>query len=331
MKSKSIIKIWTIVVLMPIIVCFAVAASEAQQQVYPTKPIVIIVPFPPGGATDLVPRIYAPPLSRKWGIPITILNKPGGQSIVGTLEAMQAKPDGYTLMSDVPGASSSLLAFEGEKLPFKVENRTFIARIVSLPMTIVVRADSPWRNLDDVAETIRKNPTSFKWGSSGTSIVDVVLLQLKKAFGEKGIDVSKTKEVTFQGADAITSLGGGHIDIHAGTFAMVGSMASAGKIRIIAVCGTERYKGHPDIKTTVEQGYSSVYFANWIGLSGPPGLPENVVQTCINGLKELLNNPDMVESFAKIGAVPSLLGGNDFRKFVLDEATEMKALFKISK
>ena len=329
MISKSQIKkMCMVMAIFLAIAYFGITTSEAKDPAYPQKPIVIIVPFPPGGATDLVPRIYAPVLSKRWGVPIMIVNKPGGSGIVGVLEAMKASPDGYILMSDVPGASSSQSVHGGE-LPYKVENRTFIARIVSLPMTIVVRADSPWKNLDDVAEAIRKDPTNFKWGGAGgTTIVDVGLLQLKKAFAQKGIDLSQTKDVQFQGSPVITALGGGHVDISCGTFAMVGSMASAGKIRIIAVNGTERYKGHPDIKTTAEQGYPSVDCANWIGLSGPPGLAENIVQTWGEGLKEVFNEPQMVENFAKIGAVPSFLASDGFKKFVLDEIKVMKALYK---
>jgi tripartite-type tricarboxylate transporter receptor subunit TctC len=319
--------IYTIMVVILLIALFGgPISSEVKALEYPVRPINIIVPWPPGSSNDLIPRAMAPYLSMKFGVPLNVVNKPGGAGIVGTLEAVKAPPDGYTVLDDSPGSSSIQLAWS-QNLPYKVEERTFIARAVRLPMFVVVPINSPWKTMEDIAQAIRKDPANFRWsGIGGTAGPDVVLAQFRAALVSKGIDLSKTKTVQYQGTGFVmTALGGGHVDIAFATYASCRAMVEAGKARVIAVTGPERYKGFPYVPTAKEEGYPSVSLTFWVGYSGPPGLPGSIVQTWVDAIEAVLNEPELLKKLNILGAVPTFLAKDHFRKFVMDEAAEIKA------
>lgn len=322
LKLKSLKTINLVVVILFIVVFLGVIISNARGAEYPEKPIDIIVPFPPGGATDLIPRAYAPSLSKKWGVAVNVINKPGGGAIVGTLEVVRATPDGYTMMSDVTGASSVQAAMY-ENLPYKLEERTYIARLVTFVNAIIVPASRPWKTLDDVAQAIRENPTDFIFGATGgASGPDIIMGQLRAELEKRGIDLSRTKTVSYQGAPVVSACGGGHIDIIGGSRGFVGPMVDAGKVRIIAVTGP--CEEIPDVTTTEDQGYPLINYKLWVGVSGPPGLSNAIVQTWINSLKEVMNEPKIVEKVKMMGGRIELLLGDSFREFVMDESNRIK-------
>jgi tripartite-type tricarboxylate transporter receptor subunit TctC len=305
---------------------FGYTESLAGEASYASKPITIIVPVVPGSAVDFVPRVMSSYLSKKLGVPVNILSKPGGMSVPGTLEAVTAPPDGHTILADCPGWSSIHIAWVKD-LPYKVEERTFLARAVAFPTAFNVRADSSWRNLQDVEQAIRKDPASFRWGAVGTTQSDFGIYLLKAALKKKGVDLSKTKTVSFtSSAPATTALAGGHIDIYFGSRSLTQPYVDAGKVRTIAVARSERTNVYPGLPTTVEQGFPSVLTDFWVGFSGPKGLSPNVVQTWERVVKEIVNDPAVLPEWEKLGGTPSYLGSEQFRKFVLDESKEIIAV-----
>ena len=302
-------------------------AAEAQP--YPSRPIDVIVPWNAGSATDLVPRALVPRISRDFGVPINVVNKPGASGISGTLEALKARPDGYTLHAD--GIPVSVHIGAWKDLPYDPANRTFIARAVVLPWMIAVKADSPWKSLGDIEQTLRQNPSSFRWSwLGGGGGVDVVIVQLKAEYAKRGVDLAQTKTVTYTGGGlVIPALAGGHVDIAIGSDAVLKPMLSAGKIRIIAACGTERFKPYPHVPTTAEQGFPGVTLASyWVGYFGPPALPEAIVGKWQRSIKAALDDPEMSEKVKHMGGRPAYLGGEDFKKFILKEAEEVRAVMK---
>lgn len=298
----------------------------ASGATYPSKPITIIVPWAPGSSVDQVPRSMTPYLTKKLGVPIMIVDKPGGSGVPATLEAVKAAPDGYTILSDCPGTSSIQWAWM-QDLPYKVEERMYMARAVVLPAAFVVRADAPWKTLQDVEQAIRKDPASFRWGGVGTTQSDFGIYLLKAALRKKGVDLSKTKTVNFQaGTPAMIALAGGHIDLYFASRPPIQSFVSAGKARIIGVARTKRTQIYPGIATTVEQGYPSIISDFWVGFSGPAGLPSSVVQTWERVVKEIVDDPALLPEWEKIGGEPEFLAREEFKKFVMEEAKEIKAV-----
>ncbi len=248
-------------------------AAEVKTPKYPAKGIDAVVPFAPGAGTDLMGRVVAEALSKKWKSPVTIVNKPGGNTIIGTNDVMRAAPDGYTILVDSPGSSSMQVGMKD--LPYKVEERSFLVRAAVSPMAFIVPQNSPWKNLKDVVEAAKKDPGSLTWTSlGGTSGVDLLMRQF---FAATGIDVPKTKMVTFPGASpACNAVAGGHVQLGAATAGTILPLVSGGNARCLAVTSSERLKELPDVATTGQQGYRSVNTVYWIGFSGPPGLPGHV-------------------------------------------------------
>ena len=298
-------------------------AAEVKTFKYPAKGIDAVVPFAPGAGTDLMGRVMAEALSKKWKYPVTVVNKPGGNTIIGTSEVMQAAPDGYTVLVDTLGSSS--MQFDMKDIPYKVGERTFMARAAASPMAFVIPYNSPWKTLKDLAEAAKKDPGSLTWTSlGGTSGTDLAMRQF---FAAAGIGVPRTKMVTFPGAGpAINAVAGGHVQFGAATGGTILPLVASKNVRCIGITSSERLKDLPDVSTTTQQGFPSVNAVFWIGFSGPPGLPPYVVKVWAETVSAVLKDPDVLTKLARITSVATFLGPEEFKKSVLDEARVIKEL-----
>ncbi len=300
---------------------------------WPDKAITIIVPWAAGGGTDIVARSLAPKLSKTLGVPVQTVNKPGGSGIPGTLEAVKAAPDGYTLLWDCGGTSSMQYALAPE-LPYKVFERTFIARATITPEGLMVPTSLPWKTMDDLVKAVRTDPSSVSFGMiGGTGIPDVLVYQLKAALKAKGVDVSKTRMVTYKGGgELVPAVAGAHVNVAFVSPGEMIAMLSADKIRVLAVTAPtgKRYKGWPDVPTMAEAGFPTVDTYFWVGLGGAPGLPANIVKTLDNAMKlairEADEDPAVVAAFDKLGLSTGYLSGDEYKKFVLEEGERVKAV-----
>jgi tripartite-type tricarboxylate transporter receptor subunit TctC len=294
---------------------------------WPNKAITIILPWSAGGGTDVAGRILIPKISKILGVPVQAVNKPGGSGIIGTLEAVKSPTDGYTLFIDCGGTSSIQYAWS-QNLPYKVEERTYIARATSSPRCLIVPASSPWKTVEDLVNAIRTNPGSISFALiGGTGVPDVVIAQFRGALMAKGVDVSKSRPITYKGTgEVVVAIAGGHASFSAAGPDSASALTDAGKIRVLAVTSAGRYKGWPNVPTTAEAGFPSVDMVFWVGLSGPPGLPANIVKILDNAVKESLSDPEVIAKLDKLGIEPFYQSGDKYRKFVLDEGEAIKAL-----
>src|SRR5512136_1258896 len=166
---------------------------------WPNKAITVIIPWSAGGGTDVAGRILIPKLSKILGVPIQAVNKPGGSGIIGTLEAVKAPPDGYTLFIDCGGTSSIQYAWSKD-LPYKVEERTYIARFIQTQYFLIVPASSPFKTVEDLVNAIRTNPSNISFALiGGTGTPDVNIAKFRAALMAKGVDVSKARPITYKG------------------------------------------------------------------------------------------------------------------------------------
>jgi len=298
-------------------------AAEVKPPKYPAKGIDAVVPFAPGAGTDLMGRVVAEALSKKWKSPVTVVNKPGGNTIIGVNEVMRAAPDGYTVLVDTLGSSS--MQCDMKDIPYKVGERTFMARAAASPMAFVVPYNSPWKTLKDLAEAAKKDPGSLTWTSlGGTSGTDLAMRQF---FAAAGIEVPKTKMVTFPGAGpACNAVAGGHVQFSAATGGAILPLVASKNVRCIGVTSSERLTDLPDVSTTTQQGFPSVNAVFWIGFSGPPGLAPQVVKAWAEAVSAVLKDPDVQTKLARITSVAAFLGPDEFKKSVLDEARVIKEL-----
>jgi tripartite-type tricarboxylate transporter receptor subunit TctC len=303
---------------------FGTTSGAASRGAYPSKPIEVIVPWAPGGAAELPVRVVAEFLAKEWGHPINVVNKPGGNTLTGSLALMQAAADGYTLMADSPG-SSSLQAAMPEKLPFKVEDRTFVVQMAKSPMVYYVKADSPWKSLKDVAAAAKSTPGAFTWARLGRgSLVDLCLMQF---FSDAGVDLAKTKQVVFKGSgESAAAVAGGHVQFaSSGPSAVLGYVSSK-IVRVLGVTGTTRIEAWPEVPTAIEQGFPSVRGTLWNGISGPANLPGDVVEKWTKGVEKAMKDPTVIERIKKLGATPEFQGSDQFRKAVIEEIQQAQTM-----
>lgn len=304
-----------------------VPLSEAAD--YPTKGIEVIVSWSAGGGQDTMTRLMTVRLAKHWGVPVSVVNKPGGMGIPGAVEVLQSKPDGYTVLSE-SNATSSLLDAWGKDVPFNIRDKTYLASGVGYVYFLCASTHTGWKNIADLEEAVNKDPSSIRWGwLGGTAGLDVITAMSRAALAKKtSVDkVKQIKMITYPGSGPIIpAQAGGHIELSAQPPSGCLSLTSAGKARLLAVGDVHRSPIFPDVPTAAEQGWPDVKSVMWIGFSGPKGLPPNVVQAWEKGIEAILKDPGLKADLEKLGAVALYKSSADLTKHVLNEAEEIKAL-----
>jgi putative tricarboxylic transport membrane protein len=296
----------------------AVIVPHVQAQpAYPTRPIEIVVAFAPGGGADTAARLVAAHASKEWGQTVNVVNMPGASGITGALHAFKARPDGYTLYLDVHATSAMLFAVESD-VPFKMEDKTPIGLVTLDPVIYTVKADSPWKTLQDVAAAAKANPKGFRYGVAGIGAVGS--FSVTQFLFAAGVPVAEASRVVFTGgAPTITALAGGHVDFAGQQWSEAGSMIQGHKVRGLAVVNPTRLPGLPDIPTAKEAGFPDLDVVGWQGLAGPPKLPAYVVARWTALLEEAAKDPAFLDQAAKLNKVIAYRAPDAFWRFQQDE------------
>ena len=237
----------------------------------------------------MVSRVIADYAKRKWGVPVNVINKPGGNSVPATLEVYSATTDGYTLMGDGT-SSTAAVELAVKNLPFKVMDRTFSGQVSELAFVIMVPTSSPFKSLKDLEAEAKRNPENFTWASQGgAGGTDIVAKMFIKAIG---VDVLKTKPVMSQsGAQGAALTVGGHVKMGGAGMPSVLPLIKGGQVRPLAVTSKNRWPDCPDVPTAVELGYPSVVCVQWNGITGPPKLQPHIVEIWGKALQEMVKDP----------------------------------------
>lgn len=293
------------------------SSGRVEAAGYPQKAIQLIISFAPGGGSDVVARVVAKYLAAELGVPVNVVNKAGGNQIPAILSVLNAPPDGYTLLQEQQ--ANSAIKATVKDLPFKLEDRTYGPMLVGGPNAFVVTGKSPWKSLKDMVEAARKSPESFTWVRiGGSSFTDMVNLQL---FDVAGIDAKKTKPVDFQGVGpGNTAVAGGHVMLGGGGAGSVVALVKSGDLKALAVTGDRRVAALPDTPSAAEAGFPESNLTNWYGISGPRGLPKEVLDRLDAAAKKLTQNPEFVKDLEKIASHPFYMPPAQVREYVLKEA-----------
>ena len=299
---------------------FAMGCSVVFAQDYPSRPITLIVPFPPGGVADNVARPVAQALSKQLGQTVIIENKPGAGGGIGMAFVAKAKPDGYTLLlalssiSVIPEADKVL----GRAPMFQLDQLLPIARFTADPVVLAVRAESPWKTYAEFVAFAKANPKKLNYGSSGNyGTMHVPMEMLASSAG-----VSLT-HVPFTGAaPAVTALLGGTIDAVASGPSTVVQHVKAGKLRVLANWGTERHQALPDVPTLRELGMATDY-AQWSGLFAPAGTPEPVLVALRKAAREVQDDAAFKQTFVTLQTPLAYLDAPAFRTYWDADAKKM--------
>lgn len=290
-----------------------IGLAQAAQD-YPSRPIKLIVPWPPGGGVDTSARIVAEPLSKRLGQPIVIENKAGAAGNIGTAVAAQEKPDGYSLLqgSLSPNAVNPHMYVN---LGFEpVDDFEPIALSYTVPCFLVVPAASPFNSAKELIDYAKANPGKLNYGSSGigsSQHLGTIMLQQTT-----GIDVV---HIPYKGtAPAETALVAGQVDFMMDNPACFPFIAG-GKLKVFAVGAPERNPAYPDVPTLDELGIPGVHTSVFYGLMAPAKTPKEIVDRLNKEVNDLLQTPEMRDRLTKLGAVPGKGSPEDFRKYLLSE------------
>ena len=306
-----------------------VMGVASAQDVYPSKPITLIVPFPPGGVADIVGRPFAEALSRELKTPVIIENKPGAGGGIGMGAVAKAKPDGYTLLmalssiSILPEADKVL----GRAPLYQLDQFTPIARLTADPTILAVRADSPWKTLQDFVADARRRPGAITYGSSGNYGTMHVPMEM---FAHRA-DV-KLLHVPFTGGGpAVVALLGGQVDALSTGPSTVLQHVKAGKVRVLASWGDHRLASLPDVKTLTESGFDAVFF-QWCALFAPAGTPEPVLSRLREAARVAAADPRFVNTLATVETPVQYLDAPEMRRFwEADAKTLAEAVQRVGK
>lgn len=289
------------------LLCLGTAAASAAG--YPERPVTLVVPFPPGGVADTIARPLAQALGDKLGQPIVIENKGGAGGAIGIGQAGRAKPDGYTLLmslssiSILPAADRLL-----ERKPaYQLDQFVPIARITADPTVLVVRADAPYKTLDEFIEAARKQGGKLSYGSSGIyGTMHVPMEMLQNAAG------IKMMHVPFTGAGpAVQALVGGQVDALATGPSSVMPLIQAGRVRPLAHWGEGKLDSLPQVPSLKSRGYDAS-FVQWSGVFALAGTPPAVIDTLRRAVKQIADDPALQARIAGTGSPVQYLDAPDF-------------------
>ncbi len=275
---------------------------------FPTKEVQIVIPWAAGGATDLIFRALAATTGKYLGKAVVVVNRPGGAGAVGFTEAMQAKPDGYTLVSAV--TPLTILPHQ-VTTAFTYKSFDPILNVVDDPSMFLTRSDAPWKSLKEFLEYAKKNPGMITVGNSGAGGgVHLVALAFERAAGVK------FNHIPFSGGGpSVTAILGGHVNAVSVSPPEGISQVQAGKLKIIALFAGKRFEMFPDVPTVKEQGIDFA-MGMWRGLAAPKGTPPEVIKKLQDAFKQGMDDPALKKNAKDMAVNLSYLGPDDFGKLM---------------
>lgn len=282
--------------------CILMVAAPVAAQNYPSRTITMVIPFPPGGLSDVPMRILAPELQAALGVPVVIENKPGGSGVVGATSVLRAEPDGYTLLvnsiSDVQNLHYLPVAYSA------VDDFTPIGMVLDgPPVVLVVSAATPYRSLSDVILASKKNPKEVSFATSGPATSPAIAItQLNTLSG------ASIAQVPYRGTAAASSaVLSGEIQGAFLYYATAKQLHETGKARALAIASTTRFQGWPDLPTMAELGYPDIVHNGFVGLSAPAKTPPEIVATLSKALNAVIQTPAVRQRMEPLGmSVPAL-------------------------
>lgn len=290
----------------------------AHAQDYPTKPIELVVPFSPGGGTDLVARAFADTAKKYLPQPMGVVNKTGGGGAVGLTDIALARPDGYKI--GVGTSEINMLPHMG-LVAFTSADFIPIGRLNAEPSAISVNAEAPWKTYEEFMAYAKANPGKVRIGNSGTGAIWHLAAE---ALADKtGV---KFSHVPYEGANpAVTALLGNHIEAVTVSPAEVVNYVKAGKIRLLAVMADQRSPAFAEVPTLKEKGVD-LTIMTWRGIMVPKKTPQNVQDTLRTAVKKAANDPAFKEVLAKMNLTLAYLDAPEFKTFLDKENAFYKTL-----
>ncbi len=290
----------------------AFAPLVPAQDAYPTKPVTMIVPFPPGGVADIVGRPLAAAMERTLKQPVVVVNRTGAGGAVGMAAVAKAAPDGYTILMGLSSISVFPVSdrINGKTPAYEMKDFAPIALVTADPTVLVVRADGPYKSLKDFVAAAKSNPGKINYSSAGVySTLHVAMEIFAHAAG------IKLFHVPYQGGGpAVTALLGGQVEaLASGPAAAIGQI-KGGKMRALASWSDKRLALLPDLPTFKELGYDAEFYI-WSGVFAPAATPAPVLARLREAVRNGANDPDFRGAMAKVATPVAYLDAPEFQKY----------------
>ena len=310
---------------LPALLSIALPGGASAQAAWPSKPIRMVVTFPPGGSSDIVARLIAPIVGEKLGQPIVVENRPGAGATIGAAEVARAAPDGYTFMLSNT-APISLSPFMLDKPPYDpVKSFTHVAYIGSVANVFVVHPDVPAKTVPEFVAWAKKTG-QVNYGSGGVGSIGHIV-------GEMFKNASKTdlEHIGYKGSAPMhNDLIGGQIRFAVDTLPQNVPFAKAGKLRMLAVTSPRRASMAPDVPSVTEIGLPELVAENFFGVTAPAGLPRPIAERMHAAVMAALDDPKVKKTFEESGIDTRRMGIDEFAAFVSKQVTDWAPAVKAS-
>jgi tripartite-type tricarboxylate transporter receptor subunit TctC len=298
-------------------------SGSAFAQAWPNKPIRMIVPYTPGGYTDLMARTVGQKLSEALGVPFIYENKPGANAIIGTDQVVKAAPDGYTFGTVI--AAHSVNPTLNPKIPYDtMKDITYVSLMSSAPLIIIANKSLPANNIQELIALAKQKPGELNFASSGIGAAAHLTMEMFKS--RMGINM---QHVPYRGtAGALQDTVGGRISV---MFDIVGPLmpqVTAGNVKALGLAAREQIPAAPGVKTLIEQGVTDFVSGTWAGIIAPAGTPKEIVDRVAAETKKALADPEIKKKLADQGIVAIGNTPDEFRTFVTDEIARWAKVIK---
>lgn len=288
---------------------------------FPNKVVKVISPFPAAAFTDGIARVYLKELQDRLGQPFILDYKPGASTNIGASFVSSAPPDGYTLFISTL-ASHALNKWSYKNLNYDIEKMTNVGMMGVNAFYVVVKADSPYKNLQDLIRAAKESPTGLTFGSHGNGGANHLITEL---FREQ-TGISKLLHVPYKGGESHIDLMSGRIDFMIDGAAI--NHVNSGKLRALATAYPKRWPTQPQIPTTTELGYPDVTIATFFGVSAPPNTPVAILEKLNKTMREIAKDPEVEKKLLAISVMPIPMTRQETDTFIKQQSDKWRPVLK---
>ena len=310
-------------IIWPALMTLMMLSSVAQAQTeYPNRPVKIVIPFPVGGLSDSLARLYGKELSERLGQPFIVESKPGASTNIGAAYVASATNDGYTLLVTTI-ATNALNKWSNRPLSFDPHGFSEIGMLGVNTLYVMVGANSPYRTVQDIVKAAKENPQGLSYGSFGIGTPNHMLAEMFK----QSAGIQKLTHVPYKGAsDSSIDLMAGRIDfmIDGATI----NLANSGKLRALAVTFPKRWPTQPGVPTMAEAGFPDVTISTYFGLAAPPNTSPAVLDRLNSALRAISSTPDIEKKLLALNVMPMSVSRQEATSFMRQQSEKWGPLFR---
>jgi tripartite-type tricarboxylate transporter receptor subunit TctC len=310
-----------------LLLSLAMPAMAADAETWPTRPVRLVVPFGPGGSSDIAARVFSQKLSERLGQQFVVDNRPSAGGVLGAEQLARAAPDGYTLgLANASSQTASPVIFPNVTY-HPVTDFTYIAFIGTVPAVLIVHPAFPARSVADLVRMAKAQPGKIDYGTAGNGTIGHIVGEMFQSMTGTTLTHVPYRSSSFMFA----GLRANDFPVSFDVLAQNQEHIKAGTVRPLAISGSKRVVMAPDIPTFVELGYPDLVAENWLGLAAPAGLPRPIVERLHREMMQLAREPEMAERLVKLGITHQPMSSAEFQDYVAKQYSRWGPVVKAAR